>query len=234
VIVNDASPYDLDSIVNQYTDPRIRYFKNENNCGAKNVVDNWNICLGYATGEYLICMGDDDKLTPRCLQDYVDLIEKYPELDLYHARSEIIDDDSNLVCILEERPEWKVVCVDSLTYAANFHTLNPSLLEPDLVKSLLTLHDHGHANPQGHGYHHGNLEEQDVMQPSIPISKREAEVLALVVKGYINKEIADHLCISLPTVISHRKNICEKLNMRSVSALTIYAVTHGLVNIDDI
>ena len=120
------------------------------------------------------------------------------------------------------------------TQFANFHTLNPSLLEPDLVKSLLTLHDHGHANPQGHGYHHGNLEEQDVMQPSIPISKREAEVLALVVKGYINKEIADHLCISLPTVISHRKNICEKLNMRSVSALTIYAVTHGLVNIDDI
>ena len=42
VIVNDASPYDLDSIVQQYTDQRIRYFKNEKNCGAKNVVDNWN------------------------------------------------------------------------------------------------------------------------------------------------------------------------------------------------
>ena len=109
VIVNDASPYDLDSILCLYKDPRIRYFKNKKNCGAKDVVDNWNICLGYATGEYLICMGDDDKLTPRCLQDYVDLIEKYPELDLYHARSEIIDDDSNLVCILEERPEWESV-----------------------------------------------------------------------------------------------------------------------------
>ena len=106
VIVNDASPYDLDSIVNQYTDPRIRYFKNEKNCGAKNVVDNWNICLSHATGDYLICMGDDDNLTPRCLQDFAELIEKYPELDLYHARSEIIDDDSNFVCVLEERPEW--------------------------------------------------------------------------------------------------------------------------------
>lgn len=109
VIVNDSSPYDLDCIVDQYDDYRIRYFKNEKNCGAKNVVDNWNICLSYATGEFLICMGDDDNLTSRCLQDFVDLIEKYPHLDLYHARSEIIDDNSNLVCILEERPEWESV-----------------------------------------------------------------------------------------------------------------------------
>lgn len=109
VIVNDASPYDLDSIVSQYTDPRIRYFKNEKNCGARNVVDNWNICLSHATGDYLICMGDDDNLTPRCLQDFADLIAKYPELDLFHARSEIIDDDSHLVCVLEERPEWESV-----------------------------------------------------------------------------------------------------------------------------
>lgn len=109
VIVNDASPYDIDSIVNQYDDRRIRYFKNEKNCGAKDVVDNWNICLSHATGEYLICMGDDDKLTPRCLQEFADLIEKYPQLDLFHARSEIIDDDSSLVCVLEERPEWESV-----------------------------------------------------------------------------------------------------------------------------
>lgn len=109
VIVNDASPYDLDCIVGQYDDSRIRYFKNEKNCGARNVVDNWNICLSYATGDYLICMGDDDNLKPRCLQDFVDLIEKYPHLDLYHARSEIIDDNSNFVCLLEERPEWESV-----------------------------------------------------------------------------------------------------------------------------
>lgn len=109
VIVNDASPYDLDSIVSLYDDHRIRYFKNERNCGSKDVVDNWNICLSHATGEYIICMGDDDKLTPRCLQDFADLIEKYPKLDLLHARSEIIDDDSNFVCLLEERPEWESV-----------------------------------------------------------------------------------------------------------------------------
>ncbi|MBE6256754.1 MAG: glycosyltransferase [Prevotella sp.] len=109
VIVNDASPYDLDKIVTKYDDSRINYFRNEKSCGAKNVVDNWNICLSHATGEYVMCIGDDDKLTPRCLQDFVDLIKKYPNLDLYHARSEIIDDDSNFVCLLEKRPEWESV-----------------------------------------------------------------------------------------------------------------------------
>ena len=109
VIVNDASPYELDNIVSLYSDPRIRYFKNEKNCGAKDVVDNWNICLSHATGDYLLCMGDDDNLTPRCLQDFADLIGKYPELDLFHARSEIIDDESNFVCLLEERPERESV-----------------------------------------------------------------------------------------------------------------------------
>jgi DNA-binding CsgD family transcriptional regulator len=68
----------------------------------------------------------------------------------------------------------------------------------------------------------------------IEISQREAEVLSLVVKGYINKEIADRLNISLATVVTHRKNITEKLGLKSVSALTIYAVTHGIVRVDEI
>lgn len=122
----------------------------------------------------------------------------------------------------------------SSTQFEHFNTLNTAQTEHGLVKSLLLLHQHGHGNPQGTGYHHAKLQERDVIGPTIDISKREAEVLALVVRGYINKEIADRLCISLPTVISHRKNICEKLHLRSVSSLTIYAVTHGIVSIDEI
>ncbi len=50
IIVNDASPQDLDSIVSKYDDPRIRYYKNEVGFGAEHVVGNWNKCLEYAIG----------------------------------------------------------------------------------------------------------------------------------------------------------------------------------------
>ena len=60
------------------------------------------------------------------------------------------------------------------------------------------------------------------------------EVLVLLVKGLINKQIADKLNISLTTVISHRKNIVEKLGIRSLSGLTIYAVMHGYVEADSV
>ena len=132
VIVNDASPYDLDSIVNQYTDPRIRYFKNEKNCGARDVVDNWNICLSHSTGDYLICMGDDDNLTPRCLQDFADLIEKYPQLDLFLARSEVIDDNSNFVNRLDPRPEWESVY--SLIYKPRYTHLGDFLFKTETLR----------------------------------------------------------------------------------------------------
>ena len=66
------------------------------------------------------------------------------------------------------------------------------------------------------------------------LSDREIEVLSLIVQGFINKEIADRLNIGLTTVITHRKNIMEKLGVKSVSALTIYAVMNGYVDINRI
>lgn len=79
-----------------------------------------------------------------------------------------------------------------------------------------------------HSYHIAGRNE-----PS-KLSSRETEVLTLIVKGYLNKEIADKLNLSLSTVITHRRNITEKLKRKSVGALTIYAVTHGLVDMHEI
>lgn len=105
IIVDDASPEDLKSVVDRFQDSRIRYYRNEKNCGALNVVDNWNISLGYATGDYVICMGDDDRLLPNCLEEYSRLIEKYPDLDIYHGMTEIIDENSRVADMQESRPE---------------------------------------------------------------------------------------------------------------------------------
>ena len=107
VIVDDASPENLASIVTQFSDHRIKYYRNEKNCGAVNVVDNWNICLSYATGEYIICMGDDDRLLPNCLEEYVKLMDKYPDLGVYHAWTEIIDEKSQFSTLQQPRPEFE-------------------------------------------------------------------------------------------------------------------------------
>lgn len=66
------------------------------------------------------------------------------------------------------------------------------------------------------------------------LSPREIEVLIQVTKGLINKEIAEKLNISLTTVISHRKNITEKLGIKSVAGLAVYAVMHGYIEPDRI
>lgn len=117
---------------------------------------------------------------------------------------------------------------------SSFHTLDTSQMERDLIKAILRLHQYAHGCSGPQGFRHGIVPETEIMTPATDISPRETEVLALIVRGFLNKEIADHLCISLPTVISHRKNICEKLHLRSVSSLTIYAVTHGIVSAEDI
>jgi regulator of cell morphogenesis and NO signaling len=66
------------------------------------------------------------------------------------------------------------------------------------------------------------------------LTSREQEVLQLVACGDINKQIADKLSISLHTVISHRKNITRKLQIKTVAGLTIYALLNGLISSNDI
>ena len=114
---------------------------------------------------------------------------------------------------------------------AGYHCLCVNVPEKQLVKDLLSLMRQGHAK---HGVQTGVNRGDAGEKGKSVLSKREIEVLSLVAQGLINKEIADRLCISLTTVITHRKNITEKLNMRSVSALTIYAVMHGYVDFDKI
>ena len=114
--------------------------------------------------------------------------------------------------------------LDSNTQLSGFHCLCINVPEQMLIKSILALQQSAHA----HGKH-----LPPMTQPKI-LSDRETEVMTLVVQGFINKEIADRLNIGLATVVTHRKNIMEKLRIKSVSALTIYAVMNGYVDINKI
>lgn len=109
IILNDCSPQPVKEIVYSFDDPRIRYYKNEKNVGAYNLVDNWNKCLELASGEYLVIMGDDDRLAKDYLAEFSDLIEKIPDLSVYHCRSKIIDDDGNDVILTPSLPSFEHV-----------------------------------------------------------------------------------------------------------------------------
>ena len=61
------------------------------------------------------------------------------------------------------------------------------------------------------------------------LTKRELDVLVQIAKGLMNKEIADKLNISIHTVISHRKNITRKTNIKSVAGLAMYAMMNNLM-----
>jgi len=113
IIINDASPQNLDEIVNSYDSQKISYYKNETNFGALNVVDNWNKCLSYAKGDFFILMGDDDRMRPDYLQEFSSLIDKYPLCGVYHCRAVIINENSIPIQLTEPRPEFESV-YDSL------------------------------------------------------------------------------------------------------------------------
>jgi DNA-binding NarL/FixJ family response regulator len=129
-----------------------------------------------------------------------------------------------------ERKRRTIVLTLSLSdnnQLSDFHSLCINVPESELVRALLTLQHMGHSNGR-------NMPKMPKILQQKILSDREIEVMALIVQGYINKEIADKLNIGLSTVITHRKNIMEKLGMKSVSALTIYAVMHGYVDINKI
>ena len=116
-----------------------------------------------------------------------------------------------------------------------FHTLNVRQSENDLVRSIVGMEHRSHS---AHG-----TEPDAVRRARRPtaagegerrLTPREREVLEGVVCGLINKEIAARMGVSLATVITHRKNLTEKLGTRSVAAMTIYAVAHGIVRGEEI
>lgn len=107
IVVNDCSPDDIKGIVIKFNDPRIRYYENEVNIGAENVIDNWNKCLSLAKGDFFVLMGDDDKMAPDYLNEFDNLIHKYPDLDVFHCRIRIINENSEEIELSNCCPEFE-------------------------------------------------------------------------------------------------------------------------------
>lgn len=74
-----------------------------------------------------------------------------------------------------------------------------------------------------------NKSSSEIIKNKGALTQREKEVLVGIASGKTNKEIAEELYISVHTVVTHRKNISEKLGIRTVSGLSVYALINGLI-----
>lgn len=181
----------------------------------------------------LCCMGLKDLLegiipnaTVRSFATFGSFMDDTPDMYThYFVASSVVLEHTSF--FLERRQRCIVLANGTGGTFNTFHTLDTSLPEEELVRALLRLHEGGHR-------HHPHPHTLDSGEEAFRLTPREAEVLSLLVRGLINKEIADRLHISLTTVISHRKNITEKLGIRSLSGLTVYAVMNGLVEANQI
>jgi glycosyltransferase involved in cell wall biosynthesis len=118
IVLNDHSPEPVADIVHSFSDARIRYYENDINTGALRLVHNWNKCLWLAGGEYIMIMGDDDLLEPDYLEEFQRLIGAHPGLEVYHCRSQIIDDKGTTRMLSPACPAYEDV------YDAIWHRIN--------------------------------------------------------------------------------------------------------------
>ena len=186
-----------------------------------------------------IAIIDSNTLSGMGLQTLLEEIIPMATIRVFHSFGELVDDTPDMyahyfvsaqiyfehTAFFRERHPRAIVLAggENLPQLAGVPTLNIYEDEKALAKSIMQMHERGHR--KGGKHPHPTPMEHD-------LSAREIEVLILITKGFINKEIAEKLNISLTTVISHRKNITEKLGIKSVSGLTIYAVMNGYIEAD--
>ena len=173
------------------------------------------------------------------LTDIAPFVGMFREVDIvaYNSMEEFLDDTPEATIhlfiaadILSENIDYFttiqrrciVLTEGEQATVEGFRSVDIHRPERELLKAFLMMHATAHT---AHGMEpHVDKEDSELL------SQREKDVLALIVKGYINKEIADILNISTPTVVFHRRNISEKIGSRSIGRQTIYAVMNGIVD----
>ena len=173
----------------------------------------------------------------RCYDEFVDEIRTHIE----HENEGLFDE--------HEHDDQRIT--DKLTEIKNliikYYPTQPTSIEGTVTYTLISVMSDLWHTEQDFADHCAI--EDDILRPALTkqeshthrrhqqpeteeLSDRERDVLIQVVRGLSNKEIADVLCISTHTVITHRKNITHKLNIHSTAGLTIYAIVNKLIDIN--
>lgn len=107
VVVDDCSPEDMKSVVDQFSDDRVSYHRNESNIGGHDLVEAWNEAMKFARGEFVILASDDDVYAPTYLEEMIVLSERYPEVNIYHCRIGAIDSSGEIIWVGAPRSEYE-------------------------------------------------------------------------------------------------------------------------------
>ena len=107
IVVDDASPENLKEVVDKFKDERLSYHRNPENIGGKNLVAAWNHALEYATGDFVICSGDDDVYMPGYIEEMIRLSDLYPQCNVFHCRVAYINSKSQITNVGFPRIEFE-------------------------------------------------------------------------------------------------------------------------------
>ncbi|MBQ8099247.1 MAG: response regulator transcription factor [Bacteroidaceae bacterium] len=121
---------------------------------------------------------------------------------------------------------------DSLAIPEDFHRIYINVTESRFLKQVLELEQRFHHNLERFPQDLANMMRAKARDSVL--TPREIEVLRCVAKGMSSKEISNELKISFSTVLTHRKNIMDKLDAHSATKLVIYAVHNGYVDVGEI
>ena len=130
IVVDDCSPGDIKGIVGKFTDPRIRYYRNEQNIGAEDPSYNWDRCVSYARGEFFCLLCDDDMYHPTFLEEMLKLAEQFPDCNVFRARAQTINRQGEIIDKYPSSPLWES-CEDYIwhkTHGVRHQTISEWML----------------------------------------------------------------------------------------------------------
>lgn len=104
VLLNDCSKENVDAVVKNFADQRIRYYKSEVNLGKVFPTVAWNKAVSLSKGEYICLLGDDDFLSANYLEEISKLVEKYPAVNLFRARLKRVNEMNQVIQVGDKVP----------------------------------------------------------------------------------------------------------------------------------
>lgn len=109
IVYNDCSPDNIDEIIRQYNDSRIKYFKSDKNLGSEDPSKTWNTMLPLASGQYICLLGDDDYISDNYLEEIQKLILRYKNVDIFRVQLKRVNEKNEVIFsgdLLPEHESW--------------------------------------------------------------------------------------------------------------------------------